>query len=283
MMRDALHFAGIRPIFVTMKRLALLSALVIYLASQLAIASPPAANAAFDTYTRAIEGRLSTQHSSSRAFVPPPACSGPELSRTTCIERIAVTNLPGGLLHHWRATQFVPGAKAADLDRLLRNISRYPVIFAPQVERASGTPPSSDCQHIAMRLRQHHVITVVLDADYDVSFAQLDAQHRFSISRSTHIAEVDSPGTPRERALPQSEEHGFLWRQNTYWSYEERPGGLLIQVESLSLTRSIPTGLGWAIGPYIESIPRESLEFTLRSICAGLLRTPTSASEQTHH
>jgi hypothetical protein len=40
-----------------------------------------------------------------------------------------------------------------------------------------------------------------------------------------------------------------------------------MQIESVSLTRSIPTGLGWAVGPFVESVPRESLEFTLRS-CA---------------
>ena len=77
--------------------------------------------------------------------------------------------------------------------------------------------------------------------------------------------EVASPGTPREHALSAQDEHGFLWRQNTYWSYEEADGGLYLQIESVSLTRSIPHGLGWAVRPYVESIPRESLAFTLRS------------------
>jgi hypothetical protein len=43
-----------------------------------------------------------------------------------------------------------------------------------------------------------------------------------------------------------------------------------MQIESVTLTRSIPTGLGWVIGPFVESIPRESLEFTLRSACDAL-------------
>jgi hypothetical protein len=51
---------------------------------------------------------------------------------------------------------------------------------------------------------------------------------------------------------------------NLYWSYEERDGGLYLQLESVSLSRSIPTGLGWLIGPFVESVPKESLEFTLR-------------------
>ncbi|MEI9980457.1 MAG: hypothetical protein WDN23_15930 [Edaphobacter sp.] len=116
-----------------------------------------------------------------------------------------------------------------------------------------------------MRVRQKHVITVVMDTTYDVRFGRLDAQHGFSISRSTQISEIGSPGTDKERALSSNEEHGFLWRLNTYWSYEERDGGLYVQIESVSLSRAIPAGLGWALRPYVESVPRESLEFTLRS------------------
>ena len=117
----------------------------------------------------------------------------------------------------------------------------------------------------SMRVRQKHVLTVVMDMTYDVAFARLDTQHGYSSSRSTRVAEIDSPGTSKERALSDSEEHGFLWRLNTYWSYEEGDGGLYMQIESVSLTRSIPTGLAWAIKPFVESVPRESLEFTLRS------------------
>jgi hypothetical protein len=109
-----------------------------------------------------------------------------------------------------------------------------------------------------------------MDTSYDVTFARLDAQHGYSVSRSTRIAEIDSPGTSSERVLGPDEEHGFLWRMNTYWSFEERDGGLLMQIESVSLTRSIPRGLGWAVRPFVESVPRESLEFTLRSVCRAL-------------
>jgi len=123
-----------------------------------------------------------------------------------------------------------------------------------------------------MRIRQKHVITVVMDSTYDVTFGQLDGRHGYSISRSTRIDEIASPGTRAEHALSASEEHGFLWRLNTYWSYEERDGGLYLQVEAISLTRSIPSGLGWVVGPYVESIPRESLEFTLNSARQALHR-----------
>jgi hypothetical protein len=116
-----------------------------------------------------------------------------------------------------------------------------------------------------MRVRQKHVITVVMDTSYDVTFG-----HGESVSRSTQVEEIADAGTRDEHALSAADAHGFLWRQNTYWSYAERDGGLVLQVESVSLSRAIPHGLAWAVGPFVESVPKESLEFTLRSVCRAL-------------
>jgi len=184
----------------------------------------------------------------------------------------AGTELPGALLHDWRGTAFIAGGKAADFERLMKNFNAYPRVYTPQILTARILEHDGDHFQTTMRVRQKHVLTVVMDTAYDVTFRRLDAQRGSSISRSTQIAEIDSPGTAHERALGPGEEHGFLWRMNTYWSYEERDGGLYIQIESVTLSRSIPTGLGWAIGPFIESVPRDSLEFTLRATSNALRR-----------
>jgi hypothetical protein len=52
-----------------------------------------------------------------------------------------------------------------------------------------------------------------------------------------------------------------------------------VQCEAISLTRDIPTGLNWLMEPFIESIPRESLGFTLRSTRAGVLRGSVHVSQ----
>ena len=46
------------------------------------------------------------------------------------------------------------------------------------------------------------------------------------------------------------------------------------QCESVSLTRDVPTGLGWLIKPFITSIPRETMEFTLGKVRAGVATPP---------
>jgi hypothetical protein len=237
----------------------------------------PAAVSAFNSYISAVESRLAQQHRSQNGFLAPLA-SGPEseirLRRGELIvERLKPStgsDLPGAMLHHWRGTAFAAGAKAADFERLMKDFNAYPQHFSPQVVQAKVLAQQGDRLQAVMRVRQRHVITVVMDTTYDIIFGRLNAQHGYSISRSTRISEIGSPGTIAEHALNSNEEHGFLWRLNTYWSYEERGGGLYMQIESISLTRSIPRGLDWAIRPFVESVPRESLEFTLRSTCNAL-------------
>jgi hypothetical protein len=238
----------------------------------------PAAVSAFNSYSKAVESRLAQQHLSSNTFLAPPASDPQDLKTRVregelIIEKLTPStdaNFSGALLHHWRGTAFAPGAKAADFEQLVRDFNSYPQHFSPQVIQAKVLTQGADRMQAWMRVRQKHVITVMMDTTYDITFGRLDVQHGYSISESTRIAEIEAARTGAERTLSANEDHGFLWRLNTYWSYAERDGGLYLQIEAISLTRSIPRGVGWAVQPYVESIPRESLEFTLRSACNAL-------------
>jgi hypothetical protein len=250
--------------------------------SAASLAGPrPEAVVGFDSYVQAVEARLADQHRAPDGFLTTSARDAhgarPLQDGELIVERItpaAGADLPGALLHHWRGTAFARGASAADFELILREFNNYPRHFAPQVVQAGvlAHPAGKVEDHVVARLRvrQQHLITVVMDTTYEVSFGRLDAQRGWSTARSKEIREIQGAGTAKERALPTGEEHGYLWRINTYWSWEERDGGLYLQMESVSLTRSIPRGLGWAVDPLVASIPRESLEFTLRSACNAL-------------
>jgi hypothetical protein len=249
--------------------------LLLLLAPRRGWAEPlPAATDAFNRYVAAVEARLALQHQSPATFVAPAGSDDLRPRQgAVVVEKLtpaAGAELPGALLHHWRGTAFIAGATAAEFERMLRDFKEYPHRFSPQVLDARVLSDDGDRMQASMRVRQKHVLTVVMDTTYDIAFGRLDAKDGYSSSRSTRIYEIDAPGTSREHPLSAAQEHGFLWRLNTYWTYEERDGGLYIQIESISLSRSIPAGLGWAIRPFVESVPRESLEFTLRSACNAL-------------
>jgi hypothetical protein len=231
-----------------------------------------AATAAFNDYVHQAEARLATQHRAAGNFLAGPFTPQEQQQLRQgglVIQGITPTNgspLPGALLHHWRGTAFVPGAKVADFERLLKDLNDYPRYYTPQVLQAAILTQQGDFLQARLRIRQKHVITVVLDIEDDIRLARLDPQHGYSSSRSTKISEIDSSG----QALAPGNDHGFLWRLNTYWSYQEADGGLYLQIESISLTRSVPSGLNWIIQPFIQKIPQESLEFTLRSTSTAL-------------
>jgi hypothetical protein len=228
--------------------------------------------AAFNSYIHVLESRLAKQHESTDGFLVPQNQNLLQHGELIIepVPSATGSKLPGALLHHWRGTAFAAGAKPADFERLMKDIRAYPQRFAPQVLQARVLMQQGDHLQATMRIRQQHVITVVLDTTYDITFGHLDVDHGYSLSRSLSISEIGSPGTGAEHVLGPEEEHGFLWRLNTYWTYEERDGGLYMQIESVSLTRSIPAGLKWVVQPFVEKVPRDSLEFTLEAVCKAL-------------
>jgi hypothetical protein len=252
-------------------------AILIALQGQLAAQPSPDAVKSYNAYISQVETDLNKQHHASATFLAPFSAGQQGEAHLhhgefiiEAVSSAEKSELKGALLHHWRGTTFAPGAKLDDVERLLKNFNSYPQLYAPQVLSAKILDQNGDHLHATMRVRQKHILTVVLDSTYDITYGRLDAQHGYSSSESTQISEVADSGTTKEHILSAQEAHGFLWRQNTYWSYEERDGGVYMQIESVSMSRSIPTGLGWAIRPFVESVPRESLEFTLRSTCNAL-------------
>ena len=87
---------------------------------------------------------------------------------------------------------------------------------------------------------------------------------------ATRIAELANAGTKNEREKVPGDDNGFLWRLNAYWRYEQVDGGVLIECESVSLSRVVPFAVRLFVSPIVERIARESLERTLVSLRATL-------------
>ena len=182
------------------------------------------------------------------------------------------SSTPGALIHHWVGTVFIPGASLRQVLALVQDYDHHSEYYKPQVENSKALEHMGEDFKVHMRLMQKKIITVVLDTEYTVHYQHLDAARAFSDSHSTRIAEVAHPGEANEQPLPPGKDDGFLWRLNSYWRFSEADHGVYIQCEAISLTRDIPAGLNWMIAPFIESIPKDSLEFTLQSTRNAVMR-----------
>jgi len=189
-------------------------------------------------------------------------------------------DVPDGLIHHWIGTVFVAGGTVASALRLLQDYDRHAAVYAPTVARSHLIARHGDEFHFSLRFVMTKVLTVVVDGEHEARFATVSPTTARSWIRSTRLQEVADAGTSSERHEPVGRGGGYLWRLNTYWRFEERDGGVYIECESISLTRGIPYGLGWAVGPFVTSLPRESLEFTLQTTRKTLLNEIASSGER---
>jgi hypothetical protein len=188
-----------------------------------------------------------------------------KVQKLTTLDNGEFIRCPGGMIHHWVGAIFVPAAKLDEVLGILQDYDRHSAYFAPDVERSTIESRDGDHFRVFLRFRRHKVITVVLNTEHDVQYFH-DAQNRaHSRSSAVRIAEVENAGKSDEREKTPGDDGGFLWRMETWWRMEERDGGVYVQSEVVSLTRDIPTGLGWLIGPFVTSIPKETLSFTLQA------------------
>jgi hypothetical protein len=234
----------------------------------------PKTLAAFDQYVRQAEERLAA---------PKPflwADESPDRLRRLKAGEVVVMpfhakpelKVPDGLIHDWVGSIFIPGANLSKVLTLVQDYNHHKDIFKPEVIDSKLLSRQGNEFRINLRLLKKKVITVVLNSEHDVKYYHVDATRWRSVSHTTKIAEVENPGKKDEREKPPDTGEGFLWRLNSYWRFEERDGGVYMECEALSLTRDVPTGLGWLIEPIIRNLPQESLDSTLRLTRSALAK-----------
>ena len=266
-----------------------LSALLLTAPLVLHAATPPAFKPktmeAFRAYVRATDSRNDSELESGRNLLWIDAL--PEAARNRAYKSLAAGQTqieprstladgrdipcPDGMIHHWEGLIFVPGAHLDDVLKVLEDYDHHSVYYAPDVTRSKLEERDGDHFRAFLRLRRQKVITVVLNTEHDIHYFRDGAQQAHSRSYATHIAEVDNAGKSDEREKPRDDDNGFLWGMETWWRLLEKDGGVYVQSEVVSLTRDIPAGLGWMIGPFITSIPRDTLGFTLEATRKAVL------------
>lgn len=184
--------------------------------------------------------------------------------------------VPGAMIHHWIGTAFVPGATLAQTLAFMQDYDHKVEYFKPDIVRSKVLKHEGDDYLVLLRFYQKKIITTVIDTDQEVHYHVVDKTHAWSRSRATRVQEVDNPGRSDEKLEPAGHDRGFVWKLNTFWRFEEKDGGTYLECQAISLSRDIPTGLGWMVGSFVSSVPRESLTFTLVTARSALAKKATA-------
>lgn len=175
-------------------------------------------------------------------------------------------SVPDGRIHHWAGAIFVPNTSIQALLERLSQLAgdeshHYEDVIASRLLGHSG-----DEYRIYMKIERTKVITVTYNTEHLVRYHRYGSSRAGARSVSTRVAELEDAGTPREREKPVGQDGGYLWRLNAYWRYEAVNGGVLIECESLTLSRSVPALLRPFISGVVDGLARDSLERTLTGL-----------------
>ncbi|MGH9339099.1 MAG: hypothetical protein ACRD1R_05815 [Acidobacteriota bacterium] len=250
---------------------------------------------AWNEYVRLTESRIERELSSQEGFfaydfqVPRKAGADREAllsgklviakARTRRVDGSDI-EVPGAMIHHWRGAVFIPGVT---LDAVLEAVQNPDVQnrWQEDVLESRVLERNGNSLRVYLKLIRSKIVTVTYSTEHLVQYRRHSPERASSRTISTKVAELANAGTSAERGKPEGEDRGFLWRLNSYWRYQEMDGGVLVECESLTLSRSIPTILAPVIGPIVRSVAEESMSRTLVSMrrrFAELRRQPTRAT-----
>ncbi|MGE5361383.1 MAG: hypothetical protein ACM3NQ_20390 [Bacteroidales bacterium] len=190
-----------------------------------------------------------------------------------------------GLVHDWIGTVFIKGVTLDQTLAMVQDYGRHKTIY-PEVMDSKIISREGDHFVIFLRfMKKKAMVTAVLDTEHDAEYFRLDANRVYSRSRTIRIQEVKNMGTPDERKLPPGSDSGFMWALDSYWRFAARDGGVYVECQAVSLSRSIPF---WAraitiglIGPIVNDLPRESLLGTLTATRDAVQKAAAAATPST--
>ncbi len=192
-----------------------------------------------------------------------------------CVERLETLDgrgkkvkVPKGTISHWMGSVRINNAK---LDTLIPFVQNYDVHerYFDDIERSRLIARNGDTFKFFYRLKQETLwVTVRYNTTHEVSYRRHGTDRVSSASRTTRILELDKTGKDGEREKPEGKDSGFMWRLNSYWRFQQDGNGVVVTLESLTLSRGIPS-LALFVGPIVNKISRGLLENTLLALRNG--------------
>jgi hypothetical protein len=170
-----------------------------------------------------------------------------------------------GLIHHWIGAAFIPNAKLDGVFAVVRNYSRYEEFYRPAVIHSKPVTEAGTHDTFSMLLLNKAVVRrTALESDYESSYFQVDSKRWYSLAHATRVQEIEDYGQPGERKLPPNKGHGYIWRLYSISRFEERDGGVYIELEAIALSRDIPISFRWIVDPVVRRVSKDALSTSLR-------------------
>ena len=185
----------------------------------------------------------------------------------TLDERGERFDVPRGTIQHWLGAVLVPNAQLDDvLNGLQYDIPPHELQEKTVLESRVLSRDGDRFDLYTRVLLDAPMASAEFNLEQTVEYVRLGGGRAWSWVEGTRIAELEDPGTPDEREKPIGNDSGYLWRIMLWWRYVQVDGGVLVECEQLTLSRSIPALARFFLAPIINGAPRSAMEDTLQAV-----------------
>lgn len=189
--------------------------------------------------------------------------------------------VPQGLIHHWIGAVFLPGARLDDVLSVVRDYGKYKDFYAPNVIESHVFRQTDTEDTFSLRMLNKAVVgKFALDTEFQGSFRRADDNRWYSVSSTTRVREVENYGTPNEHEGPTNIGRGLIWRLFSISRFEQRDGGVYVELEGVALSRDVPAGLRWLVDPIVRRTSRGSMQVSLEKTGEAVLDTSRAAKDK---
>jgi hypothetical protein len=226
----------------------------------------PETQAAYQKYISVIESQMAARNQAATGFLWIDRDAQRQhavLQGDIVTQQVKAVAVPDGMIQHWIAGVFLPGAMLAQVQRVDQDYAQYGRIYGPDISNVKVVSHDGNHFVVAYRITKTKVLTAVLDTVQAIDYQPLAAGRMAVRSRSQSVRQVENAGKPNERDLAEGDGDGFLWAMDSFWRMQQRDGGVYMECEAITLSRGVPFGLGALIDPILQSFAEDSLKKTI--------------------
>ena len=170
-----------------------------------------------------------------------------------------------GLIHDWIGAIFISGVGINDVFAVIHDYNRYKEFYKPTVIESKLLGRTGEEYEFSMLgLKRVLFERIAYESQFESHCSQLDGKRRYCISYSTRVQEIKDYGQPHQHRVPIDQGDGYIWRLYSLTKFEERDGGVYIEVEAMALSRDISAWVRWFTKPVVERVSRDSMFIILQ-------------------
>jgi hypothetical protein len=160
----------------------------------------------------------------------------------------------------------------------VRDYGRYKDLYAPNVIESALLRQTETEDTFSLRMLNKAVVAkFALDTEFQNTYTRIDENKLYSTSYSTRVREVENFGLADEHEAPANTGRGLIWRLYSTSRFEQRDGGVYVELEAVALSRDVPGALRWLVNPVVRRTSRSSMFVSLQKTEEAVLATSSAA------